>query len=246
MYRCLIVEDEKLMRTYLMEELNQIHPHWYAAAQAGDGREAVALLKRGSFDLVLTDIKMPDMDGLQLAEYIEKNCPCTYVAILSGYDEFDYARRAFRLNVCDYLLKPLNETELAGVLDKVERKLLSIKPPERQASLCPQTAPKLIQNVCAYLCQNYQQGISLSMVADLFHVTPSYLSNLFHKEVGLSYSKFLLQLRMQTAARLLASSDEMRIYEVAKACGFLSDKHFIYVFRNYFNQSPTEYRRSQR
>jgi YesN/AraC family two-component response regulator len=246
MYRCLIVEDEKLMREYLTEELTHIHPHWEAAAQAGDGREAVALLEQGSFDLVLTDIKMPDMDGLELAEYIEKNCPCTYVAILSGYDEFDYARRAFRLNVHDYLLKPLNEAELAQMLEQVEQRLLSMHPHERQTSPCPPTAPKLIQNVCAYLCESFQQGISLSMVADRFHVTPSYLSSLFHKEVGMPYSKFLLQLRMQTAARLLTAAEEMRIYEVAKACGFLSDKHFIYVFRNYFKQSPSEYKRAQR
>lgn len=233
------------MRNYLVEELTRIHPCWQATANASDGASAVKLLIEDSFDLVLTDIKMPGMDGLELAEYVERSCPCTYVIILSGYDEFDYARRAFRSNVYDYLLKPLQESELYAVLDKLRQKLdAARKANPGSFMLCPDSASKLVRNVCTYLEERFHEGISLAMIAEHFAVTPSYLSTVFRKETSLSYSKYVLQLRMQTAARLLREDKEMRIYEVAQACGFPSHKHFMYVFKNYFGMPPNEYRRN--
>ncbi|MDD3214199.1 MAG: response regulator, partial [Eubacteriales bacterium] len=116
MYRALIVEDEDLMRGYLAEKLNELCPEWEAAATAADGMEAVEKLAHGRFDAVITDIRMPGMDGLELARYIRRTDTEMPILVLSGYDEFDYARAAVRLNVFDYLLKPLNEDELASAL----------------------------------------------------------------------------------------------------------------------------------
>lgn len=135
MYRALIVEDEPLMRQYLMDKLNDIHPKWQAAASAEDGVEAMSLLQKELFDLVITDIRMPGMDGLSLARHVTAHYSDTFIIILSGYDEFDYARAAVRLNVCDYLLKPLNDGELKQALEKVSQRLEENKR-RRQADSC--------------------------------------------------------------------------------------------------------------
>ena len=108
----LIVEDESLMRQYLMLNLNAIHKSFRAAGCAGDGIEAVKMLEMKHFDLVITDIKMPHMDGIELTSYIKEKYNDVKVIILSGYDEFDYARSAIRYGAVDYLLKPLNDAEL--------------------------------------------------------------------------------------------------------------------------------------
>ena len=85
------------------------------------------MLQSGRYDLVITDIRMPGMDGLSLAGTITSHHPGTFMIILSGYDEFEYARTAVRLNVCDYLLKPLNDDELRQALEKVAQRLAEAK-----------------------------------------------------------------------------------------------------------------------
>ena len=116
MYRALIVEDEDLMREYLAAKLSELCPEWEAGATASDGMEAVERMAHERFDAVLTDIRMPGMDGLELARYIRRTDAQLPILILSGYDEFNYARAAMKLNVFDYLLKPLNEEELSAAL----------------------------------------------------------------------------------------------------------------------------------
>ena len=111
MLRALIVEDEGLMREYLAAKLTELSPAWGSVMTAADGMEAVERMAHERFDAVVTDIRMPGMDGLELARYIRRVDAELPILIISGYDAFDYARAAMRLNVFDYLLKPLNEAE---------------------------------------------------------------------------------------------------------------------------------------
>lgn len=117
MLRALIVEDEDLMREYLAAKLTELSPAWGSVTTAADGMEAAERMAHERFDAVVTDIRMPGMDGLELARYIRRADAELPILIISGYDAFDYARAAVRLNVFDYLLKPLNEAELAAALD---------------------------------------------------------------------------------------------------------------------------------
>lgn len=136
MYNVLIVDDEQMMRTYLSRNINEICPAFRVTGVASDGLEAIELLKKQHFHLVITDIRMPEMDGLMLAKYIHEAFSSTKVIIISGYDEFEYARTAIKYQVTDYLLKPLNDKNLLEVLinvkeqldDELNRQSLSSKP----------------------------------------------------------------------------------------------------------------------
>ncbi len=125
MYRTLIVDDELLMRQYLGNHLSDISPDFCVTGIACDGLEAVELLQKQSFDLVLTDIKMPEMDGLNLAKYIFDLELKTKVIIISGYNEFEYARLAIKYGVSDYLLKPLSDEDIYETLSKIKAELTS-------------------------------------------------------------------------------------------------------------------------
>ena len=123
MYNVLIVDDEPLMRKYMADNLSHIDNRWTVTDQTEDGLQAVALMKHKSFDLVITDIKMPEMDGLALSKHIQKNYPYTKVIIVSGFDEFQYAQEAVRCNVHDYLLKPLMDENIMEALDRVAKSI---------------------------------------------------------------------------------------------------------------------------
>ena len=107
MFKALVVDDEPLMREYLGKNLNKINSDWVAEDTASDGIYAIQLLQHKDYDAVITDIRMPGMDGIELSKYLFKNKSDMPIIIITGYDEFEYARAAVKLNVFDYLFKTL-------------------------------------------------------------------------------------------------------------------------------------------
>lgn len=251
MFTTLIVEDEPLMREYLMLHLTSIHGLWKTEGCARDGLEALALLKAKPFDLVITDIKMPHMDGLELADYIHVNHPNTDVIILTGYSEFDYARAAVRANAADYLLKPLQDVELHKALSKLAAKRMAAESVPAAVPVPPEAAPKepaqddpgiLVQRARTYIRAHFTEPLSLNEVANILAVNPAYLSSIFKSERGESYSKFILRLRMERAALLLRTYSAGKVNDIALEVGYSSTKHFYSVFKDYFGVTPNEYR----
>ena len=192
MYRALIVEDEDLMRDYLAANLTNFCPEWETADIACDGAEALEKLQKENFDGVLTDIRMPVMDGLEMARILREKKKSIPILILSGYDEFDYARTAVRLNISDYLLKPINEEELSAALSLMAIQAASNQR-EQGISLSIQASAKngLVQKAQEYILTHYADPISLTSVAEELGVTAAYLSTVFHREMGSSYSQTL-------------------------------------------------------
>ncbi len=117
--RLLIVDDEAIIRKGLCETIAWDELQVEVIGEASNGQEAIELLRKSQVDLVLTDIRMPVMDGLELVERIKKEGIHTHVIMISGYDDFEYAVQAMRLGVKDYLLKPVDIEELIGIVKKV-------------------------------------------------------------------------------------------------------------------------------
>lgn len=123
-YKMLIVDDEPLTRQFFAMNVSRLHPSWICAGEAGDGEEALAMIEAGrQFDLVLTDIKMPAMSGLELAKALSVRKDAPHVAVLSGYDEFTLAKEAMAYGVHHYLLKPIVNEELVRMLSDVAQRL---------------------------------------------------------------------------------------------------------------------------
>ena len=257
-YRVLIVEDEPLMRDYLTENLSRLHPSFVVADAAHDGISALALFEKSSYDLVITDLRMPGMDGLQLIERIRSLGKTLPIIILTGYDEFEYARTALHFGVAEYLLKPLNDDALRETLSRLEQVIgqhrsamrlpddLSPKNIAQFVATCFTESDRehkmLAERAASYITTHLTEPITQTDVAEALGVTPAYLSSVFHEEKGESYTKFLTRLRMMQAALLLKSSPGMTIQSVAEQTGYASDKHFIGVFKKYFGVTPHEYR----
>ena len=257
-YRTLIAEDEPLMREYLRQNLHSIHSQFLAADCARDGLDALRMLNENHYDLLITDIKMPGMDGITLVEKMRESNKQIPVILLTGYDEFEYARAGLRLGVAEYLLKPLNDMELGECLERLKTRLESEKTIVLPAEWTPETIQSFISDCFAngnteqsllakraatYISEHFTEQITQTDVAEALGVSSAYLSSIFHETTGESYSKFLTRLRMTQAAILLKADPTLTLQRVAELTGYVSDKHFINVFKRYFQMTPNEYRK---
>lgn len=123
MYKAVLVDDEPVVLRSMKEVIDWNQLGFQVCGCAANGEEACRLIQEMHPALVVTDVRMPKMDGIQLATYISKNYPEIQVIIISGYDEFDYAQSALRVGVVEYIMKPTKKTELEDALKKVARRI---------------------------------------------------------------------------------------------------------------------------
>jgi YesN/AraC family two-component response regulator len=253
MYHLLLVEDEEVIRRGIRHLVARVSNQFSVAGEAAHGREALAYLERQLPDAVLTDIRMREMDGLSLIGKIRERYADMPVVVISGYDDFSYAQRALRYGVTDYLLKPINRLELVAALEKIktalDRKKAGPNSPEtnavqdgdgRTADECGETR-RLIRKVQEHIRAHPDGDLRLQALADLVHVHPTYLSQLFKAETNMNVSDFIASVRMERAKYLLRHT-ELKIYDVARLSGYLSPKHFMLVFKQQVGCTPSEYR----
>lgn len=123
LYRVMLVDDEEDVRQAIARKINWEEIGFQVVASAENGQEALELAERLHPDVVMTDIKMPFMDGLTLGRALKKRLKNIKVIIFSGFDEFEYAKEAIKLEAEEYLLKPLNAAELETVFKRIRENL---------------------------------------------------------------------------------------------------------------------------
>jgi two-component system response regulator YesN len=123
LYKVILVEDEIVTREGIRDNVNWTAHGFQFSGDASDGEMALSLVESIKPDLIITDIKMPFMDGLQLSKIVRERMPWIKIVILSGHDEFEYAHEAIHLGIKEYLLKPVTVEILQNVLDKMVKQL---------------------------------------------------------------------------------------------------------------------------
>lgn len=122
-YKIMLVDDEEEVRTSIIRKIDWQDAGFEVIGDAENGKEALEKIEQNEPDVVLTDIRMPYMDGLEMAEKIRQRYPSVKIVIFSGFDEFEYAKKAIKLNVIEYILKPVNVEELTAILKKIKKNL---------------------------------------------------------------------------------------------------------------------------
>ncbi len=238
-FKVIVADDEKLIANNIACRIEQNRETFEVVARAGTGSEALKLASELLPDVVFSDIKMPEMDGIELITRLHEMNPSILCVIVSGYNDFEYTRAAIRNNAVDYLLKPINSEELSQLLGRLEATLLAREQqivPRRDAS-----PAELVENVVVYLQENFDKPIDFSAIADMNAISGSYLTRLFNDRVGTSPSRFLTDLRMRQAEKLLMDS-QLSIKEIAARVGYPDPFHFSKSFKNIFGMSPVQYR----
>ncbi len=243
MYTVFIVDDKKLTRESLIKTIAWEVRGFRVIGSAGDGISAEEEIRRLRPDVLISDIRMPGRDGLELAALVRELLPDTKVIIITGFDRFEYAQKSLRVGAVDVILKPIRNEDLEAALDRVRDRL---ETSEQDKSSHDLQAPDedyghLTRAVLSYIEQNLDQEISLNSLAAMYRVTPSHLSRMFKRETGITFLRYLNGQRLEKA-RVMLEDPQYRISEIAAACGFNSPLQFSKTFKDFFNQSPRDYR----
>ncbi len=148
MYKLLLAEDEPPIMRTVKKAFESAGGDIWDIHTAINGKQARQMLEKDDFDVVVTDIKMPFMTGIELAQWIHENRPEMTVVILSGYSDFEYTRKALEYKVFDYLLKPASLSAVAELTEKLKKELA---PKQAQKKLRESTAAVMLACAGAYL-----------------------------------------------------------------------------------------------
>lgn len=243
MHKVFLVEDEAIIRGGLKQLIEGVIGGYQVVGEAENGKTALEALKTIRPDLLITDIRMNEMNGLEMIKRLRAQYPDLYILILSGYADFEYAKQAIKYGISDYLLKPIDRVELMQALDSYKRKAAPKSEPDAAAAETEETSQgrQLIRRVKELIADRLDQEISLQTVAEQVHLNHQYLSVLFKNETGQHFSDYVTQCRMNKAKQLLRDTN-LKIYEVAALSGYVSAKHFMAVFKDAAGVTPTQYR----
>lgn len=261
MIRCIIAEDEQILRRGLV-----LTTDWKALGceligEAQDGNEALTLIRRLKPDLVITDIRMPALDGLTLIQESISICHPEFI-IMSGYNDFAYAKQAIHLGVTDYLCKPIDEEEFQQAVINAGEK---IRQKKVQAALTPKvniinssnlilfkeylsdhdtSKNRYISNAISYIEENYQKDIAIGDICKKLLISESYLTKLFRECTGYSFIDYLTYCRMKKACELL-KDESIKIYAVAEQVGYRDQRYFSVLFKKIVGLTPKQFRERQ-
>lgn len=248
MYKVLIVDDEPKIRRGIKKWVNELK-NYNVVGTANDYLEAIKLAEKTNPDVFIMDINMPTLDGLELSKIMKSKYPNSYIIIISGYNEFDYAYRALKLKVFDYLLKPIPKTDLYKVLKKLEYKIkedknLNKKVKHDNILERDDNISAIVFRVKRYIEDNYyKKDISLNEVSRLFNINKNYLSRLMKDEIGLTFTEYLTYIRIGKAKEILTDPIlNYNIAEISDKVGFKSQHYFSRVFKKEVGISPLEYK----
>ena len=251
MYRVLIAEDEDIIRKGIAYTVDWVSMGCTIIGEAADGKEGVEKIRELKPDIVLADIMMPVMDGLEMLRNTMEEGAFKAI-IMTSYADFEYAKKAIQLGVSAYLMKPIDQEELRQNVEKIieeiekEKKVHQLMEKTKAAEepeviyMKQDMDNDYVQQIIDATKERYSQKISMELFAEELGVSSSYLSRKFKEATGFTYLDFLNKYRVQKAIKLLEKGT-YKVYEVSDMTGFSDYKHFNAVFKRYTGQAPSEF-----
>ncbi len=237
-----IVDDEPKIRNGL-NKLLDARENWNVVGAFEDAKSALKFLYEQEVDVIITDIKMPEVSGLELISQIREKNKDVCIIILSGYSNFSFAQKAIQLGVTRYMTKPTNPKELISVLRTIENERKLGKEEDRKEDKKEEfeVSNLLVLKAMEYIEMNYSKKIALKDIAAELFISPNYLCDLFKRHMGKNLSEYIIEYRMQKAKKLLGQL-EYKISDIADIIGFGDAKYFSSTFKKMYGVTPLEYR----
>ncbi|MEH7333117.1 response regulator [Neobacillus drentensis] len=240
----LLVDDERWVRTALKWTIKQLNLPLQVANECENGLEALDWIKQNEVDLVITDIRMPIMDGLSFVKEVNFFKMKPDVIVISVHDDFQFVQKALRNGVTDYLLKPVEELDLKVCLEKWLDQLNLAESKMNAPNIVDENLPaSTIERVLHYIEKTPLDQITLKDAAESVHMNPSYLSQLFKQQLNKKFVDFITELRIEESKRLLQNTS-LRMSEIAERVGYSDLAYFSNNFKRIMGCSPSEFRKS--
>lgn len=237
MHNLLIVEDENIERRalrYIIEnKINNVN----ICGEAKSGLEAIKMAKSNAPDIILMDVEMPELNGLDAQKEIIKFLPNVQTIILSSYDDFAFTQSAIRIKVIDYLLKPIRPNDL---IESINRSITSINMQNHRVT-SDNHDDTLIKDAMKYIDENYNTYINLQSIAAHVHLNPQYFSRYFKSKIGINFINYLSSFRVIKAKDLLLNTDK-NITEISQNVGYVDSSYFSKVFFKSVGIAPNQFR----
>ena len=245
MYKVCVIEDEKILRKGLISSIDWQKNNCRVVGEAANGEEGLKLIERSKPDIIILDINMPIMDGLEMLAMLPAN---TYsFIIVSGHSEFDYAKRAIQYNVSEYLLKPVDH----DLFDKALKRAIEDLEIQREYShsnsnkkeeflvlnLNQHVDSVTLTKAIEYINNNYHDKITMSDLEKVTQKSSTSIANRFTDHLNTNFSEYLNNFRIQKAIDLIKQLN-YQLYEIAEIVGYNDYKYFSQVFKKIVGVSP--------
>ena len=221
-----LVDDEIMIREGFKRLFDWAAHDCEVVGEAADGMEALAQIDHLQPDIVIMDINIPIINGLKVIQTSRMRYQDMAFIIVSGYDDFSYCREALRMRITDYILKPVNYEEFGSCIDRLKIALYEKRKTEEQDAQEERT----ITGIIRYLQEHLDKEISLNILADEFHLSSQYISQLFKSEIGVNFLAYLTSIRMERAKKLLLATS-FSIGEISEKCGYADYRVFTKAFK---------------
>ncbi len=247
MYKVVIIDDENIIVEGLQRVVDWEKFHCQVVATGYDAISGSQAIRQHKPHIVFTDINMPNEDGLTMLAGLKSEFPGMQVTVLTGYRDFEYAKRAIGLGVARFLLKPSKMDELEEALAHMTGVLDKLPPgdpeggPAHEEPAADSANSFLARQAYAFMQEHYAEKLALQDVADHCYVSQWHLSKLLHKHLGEAFYDLLNGVRVEKAKELL-DDPALRISEISAIVGYADTAHFSRVFKKCTGISANEYR----
>lgn len=247
--KVLVVDDERLIVIGLKSIIEKIPDISCEVRTAQSGKQALQMLEAWPADLLITDVEMPAMSGLELIEKVQQRGLGGHFMVLSGYDKFEYARSAIRFGVKDYLLKPIDKEELRCNICAVAKQLeshdeLSLLLPFKPwfPHVDQEEIPYALKKCVKFIRENYRSDISLSLLAEYTGKSENYLCSLFKKEWNTTFLELVNEMRLKEAIYLLIYSPSLPVRDIAGKVGYKTERQLFRLVKGHLGITPQQVR----
>lgn len=243
MYKIFLADDEVWITMGLKKLIERSELPYSVIGEAANGVTSLEEVRSKRPDVLITDIRMPGLSGLELLEKINKENLGTKVVLISGYAEFEYAREGLRLGAFDYLLKPIEQEKLQEVLQALLQELQAERGEPEGTEKEEGINSTMIRQIVNEIQETYLTDVTLGSLGEKYGLSASRLSSLLKEELGLPFSEYLAAKRMQKAKELL-KNETLSVEAIAELVGYHDYFYFTKVFKKVTGITPSKYRKS--